>query len=291
MEQAVGFNNTGVICWFNSLLQSLLSSTYFVKAIMLVKTEDVIINSIQHLIHDINSKRFSDFATVYDSSTILRALLRGLQAKDSKRFSEFATGQQSASEGFTLLLDCLDIKSLNTLFTHKYEERVVAQSNPNQVESKVIGYNNQFMVFDEAELKSKGLTEYLKYHEHPLDEYKSEKKDADPNEKYNRLYILRFLPKILVILLNRYHKRDRDISLSAEIKIPSCQFDGFMIYKKIAEIDHMGSLGGGHYVAKVNRNNKEYLCNDNQIMDYRLSTSPNTYMTFYEYNRDELSTD
>jgi ubiquitin C-terminal hydrolase len=285
MEQVVGFNNTGVICWFNSLLQSLLSSTYFVKTIMLIQSDNEIVKSIQDLIREIDNKSRS----VYESSTILRALLRELQTKDSKRFREFATGQQSASEGFTLLFDLLDIKSINTIFTHKYEERVVAQSDPNGVESKVVGYNNQFMVFDEAELKSKGLSEYLKYHEHPLDEYKSERVDADPNEKYNRRYILRFLPKVLVILLNRYHKRDRDISLPAEIQMPSCQFNGFMIYKKIAEIDHMGSLSGGHYVAKVHRKGNEHLCNDNQIIDYRLSTSPNTYMTFYEFDRDELS--
>ena len=284
MNQVVGFNNTGVICWFNSLLQSLLSSTYFVKTIMLAQSDNEIVNSIQHLIRDIDGSR-----NVYESSTILRALLRRLQAKDSKRFREFATGQQSASEGFTLLLDCLDVKNINTIFTHKYEERVVSQSDPSRVESKVIGYNNQFMVFDETELKRSGLVEYLKYHEHPLDEYKSERKDADPDEKYNRSYILRFLPKVIVILLNRYFKRDRTIILPAEFEVPSCQFNGFMIYKKIAEIDHMGSLNGGHYIAKILRKDKAYLCNDTEIMDYRLSTSPNTYMTFYEHDRDEVS--
>ena len=252
---------------------------------MLVKSDNDLVTSIQNLIRAIDGSR-----NVYESATILHALLRSLQAKDNKRFREFATGQQSASEGFILLLDCLDIKNINTIFTHKYEERVVVRSNPDQVESKVIGYNNQFMVFDEEELKRSGLVDYLKYHEHPLDEYKSERKNADPNEKYNRSYILRFLPRVIVILLNRYHKRDRTISLPTEFDVSSCQFDGFMVYKKIAEIDHMGSLDGGHYIAKVHRNNKEYLCNDTEITENKLSTSPNTYMTFYEYNRDKTIT-
>ena len=282
MEQVVGFNNTGVICWFNSLLQCLLSSHYFVKIIMLTHSDNLIIKSLQDLIKSINERP----QEVHNSSIILKSLLVILKDKDSNRFREFAMGQQSASEGFTLLLDYIDNNSLSALFTHRYEERVVWEKNLNKIESKIIGNNNQFMIFDENELKKSGLSEYIKYHEHPLDEYKSENPDTDPETKFKRLYVLRYLPKVVVMLLNRYYKRNRDISLPEEFKIPSCQFDGFMLYKKIAEIDHMGSLNGGHYISKIIRNNKAYMCNDSTYVPYRLETTSNTYMTFYEYSKN-----
>ena len=114
----------------------------------------------------------------YDSSIVLRSILHTLRQKHPKRYLEFATGQQSSSEGFTLLLDYIDNKLLNSMFTHRYEERVIRNNDVKAIESKVIGENNQFMIFDEEELRKNGLCEYLKHHEHILKEYKSENKNS-----------------------------------------------------------------------------------------------------------------
>ncbi len=284
MEKVVGFHNTGVICWFNSLLQCLLSSHYFVNTIKLLKSDNEIVKSLQLLISSVEGSS----EQVHSSSAILRALLVALRDKEPKRFKALASGQQCSAEGFTLLLDYIDDKTLNSVFNHRYEEQVVWVSNSDKVESKIISHNNQFEIFDEAGLKANGLSEYIRYNETPIDEYKSERADADtaPDKKYKRLYILRYLPKVVVLLLNRYYKKARNISLPEEFTIPSCQFDGNLVYKKIAEVDHMGSPSSGHYVSKVLRKNIAYMCNDATHVPYRLGTSPNTYMTFYEYSRD-----
>lgn len=284
MNEVVGFNNTGVICWFNALLQGLLSCKYFVHTIMTREgNQNPIVLELQKLIKSID--RCENSSKVYDSVGVLRALLTVLRHKEKQRYREFAGGQQSASEGFTLLLDYIDSAELNQFFTHKYEEQILCiETGKNEPDTTNHGFNNQFMVFDEESLMRDGLDSFIKYHEHLLTDYKG----TDPRGTYKRVYGLKYLPKIVVILLNRYHRRNPNISLPPSFDMPSCLINGSMRYKKVAEVDHAGSLGGGHYLAKVLRNDKAYLCNDSTFVDYRLGTSPNTYMTFYEYSENVL---
>jgi len=280
MEEVSGFNNTGVICWFNSLLQALLSSKYFVSVITNISdNKNRIVIELKKLIQNIkvNNK-------VCDSVGVLQAFLIVLRHKDKNRFREFASGQQSASEGMTLLIDCINCSELEQILTHKYEERVVSiNTGKEEPNTRNIGYNNQFMVFNEKALKQFGLAEYIKCHEDLLTDYRSERADADPSDTYKRQYFLKYLPKVVVILLNKYTRRSTNISLPDSFDMPTSLFNGALRYKKIAEIDHSGSLAGGHYVAKVVRGDKSYLCNDSTFVELSLGTSVNTYITIYEY--------
>lgn len=285
MDNITGFNNTGVICWFNSLLQSLLSSKYFVDIVLNEDPkENLIINELQKIIRLIKGRQSDPI----DSINVLKAFLIVLQRKDRNRYIEFANGQQSASEGMTLLLDCIGSKKLDLAFTHKYEEKIVS-INTNKLEPDTLkhDYSNQFMVFDEEMLQRKGLVEYIKYHEHTIPDYKSDRKDAIPNEQFKRIYTLKYLPEIVVILLNRYTKRTRGLDLPSTFDIATSRFKGYLRYKKVAEIDHSGSLNGGHYVSKVLRGSKEYLCNDSNYVTCGMGTSTRTYITIYEL-RDKI---
>ena len=290
MEKVAGLNNTGVLCWFNSLLQGLFSCKYFVSIIENIDGEaNPLVSDLQKIIKVMEAGN----TKACDSCYALRSLLQQLKEKEGDRYNSLSSAQQSASEGFTLLLDYIDSKPLNIAFMHKYEERIVCIQT-GEIESKKDGFNNQFMVFDETELQKSGLADYIKYHEHDLHDYKSEKRNTNPAHKYKRVYALKYLPKVVVLLLNRYYTdghgrhrpRNPNISLPAEFEMPSVLFNGAMVYKKVAEVDHLGGLGGGHYISKVMRGGEAYLCNDSITTDYRLGTSPNTYITFCEYSHD-----
>ena len=118
------------------------------------------------------------------------------------------------------------------------------------------------MVFDEEMLQRKGLVEYIKHHEHSIPDYKSERKDALYNEQFKE-YTIKYLPEIVVILLNRYTKRIV-VKLTPDFDIATTRL-GYLRYKS-SRNNHSGSLNGGHYISKVLRGNTEYLCNDSNYI-------------------------
>ncbi len=277
MDTAIGFRNTGAICWLNSLLQSLLSSKQFVELL----NEDS--SELQKELKRIKGLYSSASEQIIDPTPLLAAMM-SITTID-------LSGQQSASEGMTLLLDTIKSKEINDLFMHKYEEQVIIRET-GRVVSNINAFNNQFMFFDEETLLRENIEEFIKYHETPLRDYKLEDSNGklvSSNFTFKRAYILRYIPKIIVILLNRYrttgrtvHPRNPNIKLVDNFNIKNKITKKMMNFKKIAEIDQQGILDGGHYYCRVLRGGRVYTINDSHVSPAVFETNPNTYMTFYE---------
>lgn len=267
-----GFNNvTGACCWWNSLLQALLCSKHFVDTI---QKEIIDSNSSHSLIY---LKKIIKNET--DSINGLKALLVDLQKYQPSMIKIVSEGQQSASEGLVLLLERLNLDSVNHLFTHCYLQSirtVEGESVSSRRES-----NNFFAEFDEEDLLKRGLLECLLTVEQEMPDYK---------HKDNKLCIktlkLKRIPTIVVVLLNRYKRKNASIKLPDNFNVN--HISGRHIqYNKISCVDHFGSLHGGHYIARGNRNSETYLFNDITLQkNISLETTSNTYITFYEAETD-----
>lgn len=116
--QRFPLNNTGVICYFNSLLQSLTGQTAFIRAIL--KNEEYMkktrtgraVWDFVNTFAEINgSQAVSARAKVSDdtinhSSLVLAALVQDL--KERRPWVRFGASQESASEGLVHLLDMIE---------------------------------------------------------------------------------------------------------------------------------------------------------------------------------------
>lgn len=286
MKHITGFNNTQVLCWLNSLIQSLLSfdSTYnfFIKN----KTTD----SSSHISRQLTTlfKQLDELEDVSGMSTdLLNSLVRDL--KKNNRKIDLSSGQQSSSEGLILILEIINNKELDRLFNHVYEIVIVCNQT-NKIVSKKRDTGNVFYLwqFNESQLLDTPLEDVILYHIDECDDSYKPDKNHKEGYTYKKITKLRRIPQIVVIALNRYMTdgkkyvpRNQQIKLPYEFKIPSNK-DEDMIYRKKAEIDHLGSLNGGHYVCRAERDKKTYLFNDSSYKLHEFGTLPSTYLTFYE---------
>ena len=275
--QVIGFTNIGAICWFNSMLQLLISSKYIIKSIL----DDNKENKNKLLIE------FQNFLICYTSNSLtqnnsiklLHVFLHEVKEKHPKSVLNYLT-QQSASEGMTFFLDMLNSKSLNNILTHITEESIICKQTKEVISSKK-NVNNQFMLFNTNDLIKRGLPDTILCSQDNLEEdFVPENYKKDINKQYKRVYILKYIPEVIIISLNKYIQKN-NIILPEVFKIPHVNGSD-MIYNKKAEIDHLGVLGGGHYISRVLRQDKVFLFNDNIYSDSELKTNRNTYITLYE---------
>jgi ubiquitin C-terminal hydrolase len=102
-----------------------------------------------------------------------------------------------------------------------------------------------------------------------------------------RVYLLRMLPEIIVCLHNLYSPMGRR-SRYFPPKIPFPALDGGqLIYRQVAQVEQLGSLHGGHYVAHGLRANEEiYQFNDSSFAASAFGPTPDVYMVVYHVEED-----
>jgi ubiquitin C-terminal hydrolase len=90
------------------------------------------------------------------------------------------------------------------------------------------------------------------------------------------------IPEILCISVNKYIRK-YNTKLPNELEFLYKTKNKKLIYKLVAQSEHYGSQGGGHYNAIVLRKNKSYLCDDMTVNNTIIGTTLNTYICFYHY--------
>lgn len=291
MNLPSGFNNTGVVCWFNSLLQSLISCEHFYNHFK--DNQDSIENQ---------SHTYNELCTLVNKITksedirpmsvlILKGMLKDYEIKKQKL--DIAFGQQSPRDGLMCLLEAANNKELDASFNHVYEVTLICNETK-KILSKKRDNGTIINAFDEESLIQKGLENFLLSHQCQLETDfvpdPKEYKDYEHKEgyTYKRTYNLRRIPDITIISLNRYYTdgkqhrpRNPNINLPDEMNFPFIS-GGNLTYKKVATCEHSGGLNGGHWISRATREDKTYVFNDMSVVPYEgLKTLPSTYLTFY----------
>lgn len=270
----IGFYNTGSICWLNSLLQALCACDTFVKAVCEAsQTGSATLVILKLMFND--RANWSSY-----SAKILAALAMDLKETQPENYKILCDGnQQSASEGFTLLIDSLKSLTIKKIFFHYVEQKIFNKNLEELSCNKLL--LNFFTVFNEDRLMQIGLSEYIL----------SEHEELNDGEKIKTIK-LRYAPAVIVILLNRYKRKNPNIKLPDSFCLPYKDGKHSMQYTRIADIQHSGSLNGGHYTAKVkvkDEKNKLFMCNDSSVYEISdMTTNSNTYLTFYQFSGNLL---
>jgi ubiquitin C-terminal hydrolase len=337
-----GLVNIGVICYFNSFLQTLSGCSAFTYMVLSNK---------EHMYQTNTGTAMYNFVFTYTSNPsevsnytiiILKALIGDL--KKRRPTIQFGHGQESAHEVFILLLDMMEpetyvgvnsvgvnssvnsvgvdgvgvdgvnsgvnssensmpsslISSISSpitkLFLHKCEWNTSC-IRCNKILSKKIDYG---VIFDLHHIDDSANIEYIKaslgqehiefspqifsnlikHHISNVEGYFCDVCHKD--DKVYRIYNLKRIPEIVFCSFNIYYQQSRKVRYFP----PYLEYDTTnkekMNFKLIGQIEHSGTLSGGHYWAKGLRKNGEvFELNDMSISKSEFQSSPRTYMIIY----------
>jgi ubiquitin C-terminal hydrolase len=296
-----GFINTGSSCYFNALLQSILSCTSFIKVIIAEKENidpdnkvaTLLINYILANKLDESSQSNTKSLALY-SKLIYIEMTKQLCKRKKININKFMVGQQCVSEGFHYLLESLEkILPIQKLFLHRYKSLIYC-FNCNKCVSDVeclyslfeINPNlksDQLKKFNDFNIKSKDMNSFISKQSSYVEDYKCNIcLKSDDKFSINALVMV---PEILVIMSKKYTV---DKKLDIYTKFPEhMEFAGNeknLCYTAVAQIEHSGGKNSGHYWSIVRRNGRWYNINDTIITPSEFKPTNDTYIVFYHLN-------
>ena len=164
----LGFQNTGAICYFNSLIQCLLSSKNFIKYILYDKQDPLFKEFLYNIVNDLWDMTFT--------------------TKILQKYN-IVNGNQSSSEYFIFLVDFM---KLENIFECRHKILTVCQNCGYKKESDDISYNN---------LINDDVMEFFKYNER-IDNVKCDNCKTKSTIESDRF--IYGMPPIIVLSFNKY---------------------------------------------------------------------------------------
>jgi ubiquitin C-terminal hydrolase len=281
-----GFINNGNICYFNSLLQSLINCKeviYYIVNQQLPKNELQLFfkNKFTNFIKLYNLQNIEQFKKETSTFSIeLLSLL--LQKYKHCHINE----QQSSSEFFLYLIEELGI---DFFFKIKHEINIHCGNCKNIVSKTDECFHYEMFEMNSTEIN---INDFM-YSQNIISDYKCEKCKVISKSIYEKKAIN--ISRYFVILLNKYfNKTNINFPNSFKLNVKENEkmnIDKY-VWENIGVIEHSGHLYSGHYTAICKRFNQIFVCNDMNIKLYEnkeeseqqltINSSKDTYMIFYE---------
>jgi hypothetical protein len=292
--KAFGLQNNGVLCYLNSLTQSLISLPKFVNEI--AKYNSPISGEIQSIINQTKS----------DTVGIMQLLTPTIQGGR----------QEDVQECFQVILSLFGGNTVrsNTVeecFHIRYETTIKCACGYGRKldnEPPEVWVDFPYYVHTVKEFES-----IIRYSESPLPGYKCDKCGRVGSSKSSRT-LKRLSEIIVVVFKNKYI--EKNVQYFPHM-MNFNSINGVLSYRVVAKIDHSGTQGGGHYTATVLRQAEdperlenfkkiyksttdqvvkdgcfselvnmaeglnEFRVNDSCVQYHHMIPEPETYMVFY----------
>lgn len=263
LPTASGLHNTGSICYFNSLLQVLVSCTSlrYWKPTKNNKLTTVFQKCINSIMFD-----------PFDSSELLSTL--------RKHVPEFGYGQESASEALSLLINSINDTNLTNMFIHRFKYTIKC-INCLHITEQIKDHSIFFEIFHVNDINVNDML----IHKTIITDYKCDKCN---NVGAIRISKLTMLPEIIICLFNVYY--EKKLHSFPQILIFPGSNNNNMVYTVVGQVEHFGSLSGGHYISRALRSDGVYLFNDLSVNKSKIEPTNNTYIVIYHLLRIDNTT-
>ncbi len=297
VPEGQGFVNLGATCYFNSLLQCLISCPSIYQTL----------NNIRDKEHVKQNRLAQNLLKLWDTALagqpiynlcvpIWQDIITISQSQNNR--IKMNSGQQDAHEGLMMFLDAMEtIPEVRRLFEHRHRIQVLCDICKKFVidkkESNLVFEAQQdlkteqlerFKDVDEFYNSSMSLNDFLRKQNGYVDENHLCEHCQKKCEKF-KTTSLTMIPEILPVVFKKYtHKSITPFPATLEFVAKGS--DRKLIYKLVAQSEHSGTMMGGHYWAVCQRRSKWQVLNDSSVADGRAGPTMSTYMVFYHYMGD-----
>jgi len=295
-----GFVNLGATCYFNSLLQCLLSCTSIYEVLKKNQyCEHIKTNSLaQELLHLYQAAENNE--NIHQRCIPIWRIIYQIARKRQDNCL-INMGQQDAHEGLMLFLDIMDtIPEIKRLFEHRHRIKILCtrcqQWVVNRYETNMTfevqptlttEQHKNFKSIDQYYNTAMPLNEFLRKQNGYVDEnFKCPNSNCQDRQPKFKITSLVMIPEILPILLKKYQQKIMTPFPSTLEFIASSQRQKY-IYKLIAQSEHSGNMHGGHYWAISLRRDGWKQLNDMLVTDGQPGPTINSYIVFYHYTHTE----
>ena len=281
-----GFHNyNSNICYFNSLLQNIINCKYIMYYLINEQTPK---NKLQKYF----KSKFIKFTKLYnqeskeeflkETSMFSWELLNILLEKHSNiNINE----QQSSSEFFLYLIEELGIEHYFKI-RHKIN---IHCGNCKNISSKIDEcYHYEMFTSKENEDDTVDIDHFM-YNVNVLKDYKCNKCNTVAQSLYEKQAVN--ISKYFVVILNKYYNKpliEYPNSFEITVKKPNDTEHNtplISVWNNIGQIEHIGHLESGHYIALCKRFNSLFLFDDTTVKmleQNKMFATQNTYVIFYE---------
>lgn len=275
---AEGFINTGVICWFNSMVQFMLGMPSLNK-VLIDNSDDFESNKFAKAYISMVRPALRGFCPMFEhhSSYLFKLLMEKLTADGRQDILGY--GQECADEAFTAIVDLMfNHPKVHELFRIHYNVSVSCTlcGHENRIPT-----DRQFRIdlFTNADMDTPTrFCEYIRSHVSDCEQYRCDRCNgvsprAIRTEKLGRL------GEIVVITLDKFQEKTpryfpNELAFN---KIGG----GMLRYRLIGKIDHAGNRFGGHYWAHSVRGGEWKKINDKSVSTGGPECEPETFMVAY----------
>ena len=291
-----GFVNLGATCYFNSLLQCLLSCPSIFQVLKENNHKTHIIkNPLAQKLINLHDTAINGINIMNKVVPIWRDILAISKSRNDR--VRFDMGQQDAHEGLMLFLDVMDtIPEIKRLFEHRYNIKIMC----NECKKWVVDKYETNLTFDvQPDLKtdqhenfrdidkyyntSMLLNDFLIKQNGYVDEnYICPNPDCKKKGYKYKTTTLTMIPEILPVLIKKYMKK-QVTPFPSQLEFISRNATTKLVYKLVAQSEHAGTMSSGHYWAICERADGWKNLNDSSVSSGNPGPTANSYILFYHF--------